>query len=258
MFRRIGRRALEKILAAYGYDLIPSGSIPRGFAGFVDSLSRLGFSPGTVIDIGVADGTPWLYDGFPNAKLVLVEPNEHYDEKLKDQIKDREAEFHSFAAGSNEGVLRLNILPNFPSSSSLLELSPVSRSTYHGRGEATETIGYEVAVRPLDSLPFETYPTPLLVKIDTEGFELEVIRGAEKILQKTDLVIAECSVLQRFEGGAVFSEIVAELARQGFDLFEIIEISDTAKDRITYYMDIAFIARDSAFGRSVLKNVSGP
>ncbi|MFT5439744.1 MAG: hypothetical protein ACI9MJ_001610, partial [Alphaproteobacteria bacterium] len=109
MIKRIGRKALERLLAVYGYELNPMGSIPRGFEGFVGSLKRLGFAPRTVIDIGVADGTPWLYDGYPDAKLVLVEPNEHYDEKLKKILSNRDVEFHSFAAGSEEGTLQLNI-----------------------------------------------------------------------------------------------------------------------------------------------------
>ncbi len=55
------------------------------------------------------------------------------------------------------------------------------------------------------------------MKIDTEGFELEVIKGATKTLKKTEFVIAEVSAKRRFQGSYRFSELIAALGKQGFE-----------------------------------------
>ena len=45
-------------------------------AGAFEQLKRLGFDPRTVIDVGVAHGTPALYQTFPDARHLLIEPVE--------------------------------------------------------------------------------------------------------------------------------------------------------------------------------------
>ncbi len=41
---------------------------------FFATLRANGLTPQTVFDIGVAQGTPWLYDAFPDAFYYLVDP----------------------------------------------------------------------------------------------------------------------------------------------------------------------------------------
>jgi hypothetical protein len=49
-----------------GWDIHPYGWRPRRLAGR--------YNPATIIDVGVASGTPELYAAFPNAFLLLVDP----------------------------------------------------------------------------------------------------------------------------------------------------------------------------------------
>ena len=68
---------------------------------------------------------------------------------------------------------------------------------------------------------------PYIIKIDTEGHELSVIKGAAKTLQQTTMVIAEVSVAKRFNESYQFSEFISEMASHGFELLDILTFSST-------------------------------
>jgi FkbM family methyltransferase len=56
----------------------------------------------------------------------------------------------------------------------------------------------------------------LFIKIDTQGNELAVLRGAETALGRTVGVLAELSLVELYDGQALFGEIVDWLAERGF------------------------------------------
>lgn len=49
---------------------------------FFEHIKSLGFNPKTVIDVGVATGTPPLYEAFPDAYFVLFEPTAEFEPNL--------------------------------------------------------------------------------------------------------------------------------------------------------------------------------
>ncbi len=78
-----------------------------------------------------------------------------------------------------------------------------------------------VPVAPLDRI-MEAYPGRVGLKVDTEGYELEVLQGAAETLLRCDFVLLELSVTHRFDDIAPPSRIVAELARAGLELRDIL------------------------------------
>lgn len=81
---------------------------------------------------------------------------------------------------------------------------------------------------------------PLLIKIDTEGFEMEVLRGAGDVLAKTDLVLMEVAVQKRQEGEADLIEIGSMMKKYGFRLTDIPALTQQSADGPLLYMDVAF------------------
>jgi len=55
-----------------------------------------------------------------------------------------------------------------------------------------------------------------LLKIDTEGFDVNVLRGAKKLLQKTDVIVFECN---NFSKDYTWQDVGDELLKDGFRLF---------------------------------------
>jgi hypothetical protein len=88
------------------------------------------------------------------------------------------------------------------------------------------------------------FPAPYGLKIDVEGAELEVIRGAAETLGATDFVIAEVSVLDRFEGGHTFAEFVAAMDAAGFAARDILGVGRADTSEVTF-VDLVFRRRGS-------------
>ena len=82
-----------------------------------------------------------------------------------------------------------------------------------------------VPMTTLDRLMEEhDFRPPFGLKIDVEGFEYQVIQGATAFLRKTQFVVAEVSVAKRFEESYSFSEFTELMDRNGFYLWDILNI----------------------------------
>jgi hypothetical protein len=96
-------------------------------------------------------------------------------------------------------------------------------------------------VAPLDELLGEIDAKgPFGIKIDTEGFELEVLKGARAVLSETAFVFAEVNLTERFEGSYRPSELIGFLADHGFELADPIPNAQHAR-----HFDGLFLPRRS-------------
>lgn len=232
------KQVVKKVFAGLGYDIrrrAPAAQAPWGTDPGWDSgyIKRFG-NPGTVIDIGVADGTPQLYAAFPAAYHVLVDPLPAHEEAMQRILGKYRGEYHIAAVGAANGRLTINVELDSPARSSFLERTSVSESTSSIAQE-------EVELRTLDGLlAARQYAKPYLLKIDTEGYELEVIRGAATTLASTEYVIAEVSVVKRFEGSYRFAEFVAAMHDAGFCLHDVLRVVRKPTTGETMILDAVF------------------
>ncbi len=60
------------------------------------------------------------------------------------------------------------------------------------------------------------YATPVLMKVDVQGFELDVLAGAETTLQRVDVLIVETSMVELYERQPLFHEVYEFLRARGF------------------------------------------
>src|SRR3954454_18339997 len=105
------KQAAKRLADRSGVELRRKGSgVRRSGDELLAHVKRLGFQPATVIDVGVAYGTPELYDAFPGARFLLVDPLEEYAEGIG-QITARlqDAEWVRAAAGPSPGEIRINV-----------------------------------------------------------------------------------------------------------------------------------------------------
>ncbi len=182
-------------------------------------LTNYGFEPKTVIDIGVDAGTSPLYQAFKGSKFVLIDPVAESEGKVERWRDIIDFDFFCIAAGSEKGQVTLNV----PSTDVRARHSRASVMNYTESYASifAEVEQREVPVRTLDSVS-KDYEGPFGIKIDTEGYELEVIRGASETLKQTEFVIAENSVKPRYEGGYRFSDFVGCMAEHGFEILDFI------------------------------------
>jgi len=201
-------------------------------------LRRLGFRPGTLVDAGVATGTNELYEAFPDAHLVLVEPVAEFAESIGKILRSRKGVYFPVALGSEPGERTLRIEPYQPLLTSFYERHALEQT-------GSKPVMRTVKVETLDRLVASTRcPRPFGLKIDVEGAELEVIRGAAQTLRETEFVISEVSVLPRFEGSYRMLDFVSELDVRGFEVCDILDIGRTATSHVAYF-DLVFKRKDS-------------
>jgi FkbM family methyltransferase len=96
----------------------------------------------------------------------------------------------------------------------------------------------------------EKCPYPDILKIDTQGSELGILKGAAKTLAQTLIVEIECEFIEMYEGQPLFHHICASLYAAGFELFYINRVfanrdgySGEARGQITF-CDALFIRRE--------------
>lgn len=177
------------------------------------ALKRHGFRPATVVDVGVDAGTEALYSCFPTAELFLVEPLVESEPYMRELLGRRMGDYVLAAAGAEPGTATINVERR-------RYLSSIFDRTELVRGDAIEQ--RTIPVTTLDLLLEERgFSPPFGLKIDTEGFELEVIKGAQQFLRQTQFVLAEVSVAPRFHGSYRFAEFVAAMDDAGFGVCQV-------------------------------------
>ena len=175
-----------------------------------------------VLDVGANTGQTGLEfrDQGYVGRIVSFEPlSGPFAELESAAAQDGHWDAMQTALGERTGSAQINV-SGFSQSSSLLPMdkrhvSLLAESQYVG----TET----VRISRLDDL-FPGLVRPgerILLKVDTQGFELAVLRGADKSLQRIDLVQLEVSFVELYEGGAKYHEVMRLMDEQGFDLVGI-------------------------------------
>ena len=203
-------------------------------------------TPQTIVDVGVATGTPWLYAAFPAAKLVLIDPNPACAADLVRLKAQYGADVYLHGLGAAPGELTLHVDVRVPSSSGFLRVTDAFRAV---RGAEREYSDVRVPITTLDvTLAGADYAEPLLLKIDTEGFELEVLKGAEETLTRTVAVIAEVSVVQRFAGSYQFADLIGWMQAHGFRVFDILDVRTLGRNGPVNYVDLMFVRHEADAG----------
>jgi FkbM family methyltransferase len=122
---------------------------------------------------------------------------------------------HDVALGDAPGEMEFHI-NRHSHSSSALRLARGHQRAFPG---AREVAVVRVPVRTLDGvLEQETLESPVLLKLDVQGFELRVLRGGRKTLRRVDFVVLEASFRQLYEGEPLYNEVADEMHQLGFRL----------------------------------------
>lgn len=142
--------------------------------------------PITFFDVGANEGqyTELLLTKFKTARCVCIEPHPLTFKSLAEKLSSRATSINC-ALGSNCGTLTLyDRADSDRSEHATLYREIISDIHYQ------DTISHQVAVKTLDEVAQELDISRIdLLKIDTEGHELEVLRGATKLLSKGAIAV---------------------------------------------------------------------
>lgn len=192
------------------------------------TFSRLPIAVDEVIDVGVRYGTPFLYNAFPDAKFLLVDPQKGGESLMKS--KPKSYKFLNIGLSDAPGKLVLN--------------EQGGKSTYLDRTSGTASAvdeTYETELQTLDwIIQNEMKSNSIGVKVDVEGFEDRVIAGFNTEIERVRFVVMETSVRQRFEASYSFSDIVCLMRERGFYFYNVM---NTAQCPAPPFYDVLFLRK---------------
>ncbi len=125
------------------------------------------------------------------------------------------------ALGAMNGTTMIHVAGNSVSSS-ILPMRPAHVAA------APQSVGQgmeEITIRRLDDVVRErgvTIDRHVLLKIDTQGYELEVLQGADETVAAAGVIQTEMSFQPLYTGQPLFDEVYAYLADRGFTVFDIV------------------------------------
>lgn len=172
----------------------------------------------TVFDVGANRGQFCLYSlaRFPEAQIFAFEPIADAARHLESLFEaEKRVSVMPFALGNTDGEVEMHLSAK-EDSSSLLPVGEGQVALFPGTNEIGTA---RTQVRRLDGVLAECeVRTPALLKVDVQGFELPVLKGAEGSLRLFNQILIEASFTELYRGQALFSDVDALIARHGFRL----------------------------------------
>lgn len=211
----------------------------------VEHLPVLDPLPGMelVVDVGANVGqfAAVARHCWPQARIVSFEPLPAARERLLALFEhDPRFECRPLALTDHEGTDDFHVTGHDDSSS----LLPVAAR------QVTEWAIDDVAVLQVDTarlddvLPEADLPDgPILVKLDTQGTELDVLRGGPALLARATHLIVEVSFVELYEGQADAAQITRHLVEHGWDLAAVYDVKASRRTGEPLQADALFVRR---------------
>ncbi|MQC27227.1 MAG: FkbM family methyltransferase [Chloroflexi bacterium] len=169
----------------------------------------------TVIDVGAYKGS-FSYGALkalPEAQVYAFEPLPEHFARLDRLAKNGRLKAFNVALGNAQGETRFH-RNEFSASSSVLPMSDTHRAAFP---ETVRSDEVTVKLGRLDDYAGEMELRDMtLLKVDVQGYDFEVLKGAENTLKRVDFVLVEISLAPLYEGQANFDEIYEFLGERGF------------------------------------------
>jgi FkbM family methyltransferase len=251
---KIVKDSVLKVSRAFGYDIVPLREMKeRDFALHLgELLNHLGID--CVLDVGANVGQ---YHDFLRNKvlfegpIVSFEPVSRHVALMKQRAhEDPLWHIEPYALGAREGSLDINVMVSDQFSSFL---EPDNSRIHEFEGLNVPSRTETVAVKTVDAVLPELrarlgFKRPYL-KLDTQGFDLEVLEGARQSLGVIPALQSEASVIGIYKGMPGYVETIRYLGDKGFDITGLYPVSRDRSLRLIEF-DCVMINRSVAAAES--------
>jgi FkbM family methyltransferase len=242
--KKIINRIIKKVFSGLGYNLEKKqDKSVLGFEkdyllfNFYSTLQAFQFEPKHIVDVGANHGT-WTRQAlkyFPKAHYTMVEPQDWLKPSIQDVLdKNPNVKFHSVGAGEKEGSFLFTILDRDDSCS------------FKFTEEEAKSKGYkqvEIPVVTLNGLlSNKDILVPDIIKIDAEGLDIEVLKGASDFFGKTEIFMVEAGVVNKMFTNS-FLKLINFMDENGYRLFEITDLNRPFKPSVLWLVELVFVRK---------------
>jgi FkbM family methyltransferase len=230
------------------YDCLPSSvqrfvddgrfrlGMPTMF-GCINNLKRNGFTPNTIVDVGAYEGhwTREVKTIYGSVPVLMIEanpdkeraltavrkklgPTVSFERTLLGAAEEKDVTFYSMETGSS-------VMP---------EVTSVPREAIALDMQTLDSVTSRAAVKG-----------PLLVKLDVQGYELEVLRGSARTLLLTEVIVLELSLLEYNRGAPLVAQVLGEMSALGYAIYDICGQHRRRANQVLLQMDAMFVRESS-------------
>jgi FkbM family methyltransferase len=224
-------RVRRRTLRALRVDLEPGAAEWRMEPALIRAAAT--HSIGGIIDVGASNGS-WsavAERAWPNAQFLLIEALRDHEAALKASGFP----YVLAAAGDAAGEIHFYAPEPFGGAASHVAM------TDHDITVPMTTIDIEVQRARL--------PAPYLIKLDTHGFEREILAGAASTLQHSALLVIEAYNFELRDGAMRFHELIDVLDKKGFRPLDLVDPMHRPVDGVLWQLDLVFARADDQLFR---------
>ena len=207
----------------------------------IANLRRNGLNATQLIDIGAYKGE-WTHDVlkiFPGGRYLMLEAN-----------PEREKDLAAFVASHPKGKISYEIalMGSRSGEKKAFHVMDTASSVLdeHGGGDSKKI---DLITYTLDELAEKNgFDNVSLLKLDVQGYELEILKGGPKVLAKTEAVLMEVSLLDVHKDVPLIREVLNFMQGYGFVAYDICSVAARRPlDRALWQTDVIFVKEDSKY-----------
>jgi FkbM family methyltransferase len=203
------------------------------------NIRQLGFEPRCAIDVGAFEGewTLMFRRIYPSAKVLMIEAQTTQEAVL------------GAVAGRLPGTgVKIAILGGENGKSVTFNVN----STVSSVLEEHKPNDFKKETRRLQTLDTilsgdERFTKPDFIKLDVQGYELEVLKGASRSLSSTQFVLCEVSLIDINKGAPLLTDVIKFMDEHGFMTYDICSFIRRPADRALWQTDLLFIKKTHPF-----------
>ncbi len=226
------KKIIQNLLALLGYriskidpDILPFKNMDQALG----SLAKR-HQIKTIVDVGASNGL-WSLQAmqhYPLCQYLLIEAQPVHETALKHFVAlHSNSQYVLAAAGDRQGQIYFNADDPFSGQASFIPNSANSLVV------PVTSVDNEINNRGL--------PGPYLLKLDTHGFEVPILKGASKTIRQAEVIIMECYNFKIGPDCLLFYEMCNYVAKLGFRCIDLVDPFWRPYDFAFWQMDLIFI-----------------
>ena len=201
----------------------------------LEHLKKKGFNPEMIIDVGAYKGN-WTMDVlevFPSSKILMVDAQRKMESYLQELCsKHKNVEYIISLLSSRDGDEKL-----FNINETASYVATVPQEGFDFETIKSQTLDKVIHER---NLPF-----PDFLKLDVQGHELEILRGAQKALANAEICLLEVSLLNVGDDGPLLIDVLRFMDENNFQAYDICQFMRRPYDNALYQIDLFFAKKVS-------------
>lgn len=231
------KKNLRSLIQSFGYELRRRDALQTNCWLAAARLLKYVEAP-IIVDVGANIGQSCveMLRALPLASIYCIEPDPETYFKLCSNVADLpRIKTSQLAMGSSEGTISLNRNISPDTNSVLQRSSIVQQENWHQLLSLESKV--DVRMTTLDTWTSNHQIDKIhLLKTDCQGYDLNVLQGAESLFRsgKIDLLVSEVLLTPLYEQQAWFEDVLSFTRNQGYRLHGLYDVNRDSQGAVAW------------------------